>query len=133
MAPRTTVRSGLYQIDRLLHGVAAIHGDVIDRSLDASRRHIVAEVGGQIGVAIERRHPATRLMMGPDCGTAIRRFTFESSHVVRGERLSTRCDGPEGIGARSVFIQPDTEEEVVFLRISSFATAVTPSLLPENV
>ena len=60
-----------------------------------------AEVGGQIGVAIERRHPATRLMMGPDCGTAIRRFTFESVHVVR-EPLSTRCDGSEGIVARIV-------------------------------
>ena len=90
-------------MDRLLHGVAAIHGDVIDRSLDGSKRShlsgIGIEVGGQIGVAIERRHPATRLMMGPDCGTAIRRFTFESLHVVRDERLSTRCDGPEGIGA----------------------------------
>ena len=27
---------GLYQMDRLLHGVAATHGDVIDRSLDGS-------------------------------------------------------------------------------------------------
>ena len=74
-------------------------------------------------------------MMGPDCGTAIRRFTFESFHVVRGELLSTRCDGPEGIGARilalSYFIQPDTEEEVVGLR-SSFRSR-NASLLPENV
>ena len=103
-------------MDTLLHGVAAIHGDVIDRSLDGSSI-AVAEVGGQIGVAIERRHPATRLMMGPDCGTAIRRFTFESVRCTLAscERLSTRCDGPEGIGAISCFIQPDTEEEVVFL------------------
>ena len=71
-------------------------------------------------------------MMGPDCGTAIRRFTFESLHVgVADERLSTRCDGPEGIGAISCFIQPDTEEEVV--SFASASTAVTPSLLPENV
>ena len=92
---------------------------------------IVAEVGGQIGVAIERRHPATRLMMGPDCGTAIRRFTFESFHVARGERLSTRCDGPEGIVARivalSYFIQPDTEEEVVFLLSSCHSRNAFPA------
>ena len=48
-----------------------------------------------------------------------------------GERLSTRCDGPEGIGARiraiSYFIQPDTEEEVVCLRISFHSRNAFPA------
>ena len=39
---------------------------------------------------------------------------------------------PKVSSPATVFIQPDTEEEVVFLHSSS-VTAVTPSLLPENV
>ena len=70
-------------------------------------------------------------MMGPDCGTAIRRFTFESSArwPVNGcppVAMAPKVSAPAS-ASLSYFIQPDTEEEVVFLLISFHSRNAFPA------
>ena len=88
------------------HGRAAIHRDVADRPLDRSRDVVSTKVSVQPGVAAEERHPAARLVMGPDCRPAVRRLTLESIHVACVESVvrASNSEGPEGVLALRYFV-----------------------------